>query len=225
MSTLTAKHLLTVSNVEFMTAMPRGARLLLPEISWADYEYLLGEIKDGSPLRLHYDQGKLEIMTLSPQHESLKVLFGHVVFVLAEELAMKLIGLGSTTFKLPEAARGTEPDDCFYIRRADAIEGKSSLDLRIDPGPDLVVEIDLTHPSLNKMPIYASLDVTEVWRYDGEQMHLYLLTQGQYKEIVNSDLFPFLTAAKLTDFLAESNFRNVIPAIRAFRKWVNSQLA
>ena len=220
MSVRTAKHLINVSHVEFMKEMPEGARLFVSDVPWNDYEYLLGEISENSSVRLSYDQGDLEFMTLSPQHENLKVLFGHFLFVLAELLNKNLIGLGSTTFKLPEAARGTEPDDCYYINRAESIEGKTTIDLSIDPGPDLVVEIDLTHPSLNKLPIYASLDVTEVWRFDGEKMRFYGLKQGQYAEINNSELFPFLTATKLTEFLGEANFRNVIPVVRAFREWV-----
>lgn len=133
---------------------------------------------------------------------------------------MKMIGLGSTTFKLPTAARGTEPDDCYYIRRAELIEDQAELDLAIDPGPDLVLEIDLTHPSLDKMPIYASLGVLELWRYDGERMHFYLLVGEQYQEIDSSDLFPFLTATQLTQFIPTTKYRNLIPLIQAFRQWI-----
>lgn len=224
MSVNTAKHLVNVSHLKFMSEMPDGARLYVSDVPWKDYEYLLGEISDSSSVRISYDQGELEFMTLSPQHENIKVLFGHFLFVLAELLDKNLIGLGSTTFKLPDAARGTEPDDCYYINRAEAIEGKTTIDLSVDPGPDLVVEIDLTHPSLNKMPIYASMDVCEVWRFDGVRMHFYLLKEKQYLEISNSELFPFLTAHKLTEFLGEANFRNVIPVVKAFRQWVADQI-
>ena len=130
MSVRTAKHLINMSHVEFMTEMPKGTRLLVSNVTWNDYEYLLGEISDNSSVRLSYDQGDLEFMTLSPQHENLKVLFRHFLFVLAELLNKNLIGLGSTTLKLPDAARGTEPDDYYYINRADASEGKSTIDLQ-----------------------------------------------------------------------------------------------
>jgi len=46
--------------------------------------------------------------------------------------------------------------------------GQDTIDLATDPPPDLVVEVDITHPSLDKFPIYASLRVPEVWRHDGE---------------------------------------------------------
>jgi Uma2 family endonuclease len=76
MSVRTAKHLVNVSQLEFISTMPEGARLFLSNVSWNEYERLLSEISDSSPVRLTYDQGDLEFMTLSPQHESLKVSKG-----------------------------------------------------------------------------------------------------------------------------------------------------
>ena len=183
---------------------------------------IYSQLADNSRFRLSYDQGKLEIMTLSPRHENIKTLFAHVLLVLAESLKLKIISLGSTTFTLPEAVRGTEPDDCFYIRRAALIEGSESIDLNIDPGPDLVVEVDISHPSLDKLPIYAALDVTEIWRHDGERIRFYLLAAGQYHEIETSDLFPFLSASVLTSFLGQGKFRDVVQMVITFREWVNA---
>ena len=33
------------------------------------------------------------------------------------------------------------------------------MDPAVDPPPDLVIEIDITDPSLNKLPIYAQMGV------------------------------------------------------------------
>ena len=44
-------------------------------------------------------------MTLSPRHERLKSLFAHLLAVLAEELNLNLVGLGSTTFRLRSCQR------------------------------------------------------------------------------------------------------------------------
>ena len=41
--------------------------------------------------------------------------------------------------------------------------------MTVDPPPDLVIEVDITRSSLDKLSIYAALRVPEVWRYtDGE---------------------------------------------------------
>ena len=220
MSTLVSRHLITADHLHLIATLPEDARLFLPNVPWDEYEYLLSQITDNSSIRIHYDQGKLEIMTLSPRHESLKVLFTHLLSVLTREMKYGFISLGSTTFKLPDAARGTEPDDCFYIRRAALVEDKETIDLEIDPGPDLVVEIDLSHPSMNKLPIYASLGVTEVWIYNGQQMRFYLLAGEEYEETSTSDLFPFLAPDSLTPFLTPGKIRDINKMTEAFRKWV-----
>ncbi len=221
-STLASSHFITADHLHLIATLPEDARLFLPNVPWAEYEYLLSQITDSSSIRLSYDQGRLEIMTLSPRHESLKVLFSHLLSVLTDELNLGFISLGSMTFKLPAAARGTEPDDCFYIRRAALVEDNETIDLAIDPAPDLVVEIDLSHPSLNKLPIYASLGVTEVWIYDGQEMRFYLLAEADYEEILTSDLFPFLTPSDLTNFLVPSKLRDINKMKNAFREWVQA---
>ena len=45
---------------------------------------------------------------------------------------------------------------------AERVRGKSRLDLSMDPPPNLVIEIDITSSSIEKLPIYALLGVPEV---------------------------------------------------------------
>jgi len=47
--------------------------------------------------------------------------------------------------------------------------------LATDPPPDLVIGIDITNPSLNKLPLYAAIGVPEVWRYTRDGLQLYPL--------------------------------------------------
>ncbi len=75
MSVLTAKHLLTVDHLEVIATLPPGSRFFMPNVRWEEYEHLLSQLEENSRFRLSYDQGKLELMTLSPRHESFKVLF------------------------------------------------------------------------------------------------------------------------------------------------------
>ncbi|MFM7449899.1 MAG: Uma2 family endonuclease [Leptolyngbyaceae cyanobacterium] len=132
----------------------------LSGISWQTYETLLKELSDRR-LRLTYNRGTLEIMAPSPEHELGKTLMGRFVETLAEESEIPIYPLGSTTFKRPELS-GAEPDECFYIRRIGAVQGKKRLDLTQDPAPDLVVEIDVTSSSQNRLQVYADLGVAEV---------------------------------------------------------------
>ncbi len=135
---------------------------------------------------------------------------------------MNLISLGSATFSLPAMAQGVEPDDCFYIRHAAVMAKKDEVNLAVDPAPELVVEIDISHRSLYKMPIYANLGVAEIWRHDGTQVKFYQLHGKSYVEVESSDLFPFVTSAILSQFLETGKEQGVIPMVKAFREWVQT---
>jgi Uma2 family endonuclease len=79
-----------------------------------------------------------------------------LIGVIAEELEIGLEGVGSTTFRREDLARGFEPDACYYLTKAEYIRHKDDIDLAVDPPPELVIEIDITSPSLNKFSILAS---------------------------------------------------------------------
>ena len=212
----------TSSLLETIETLPANSTLLLHEVSWAEYEDLLALLPDNPRFRLSYDQGTLQIMTLSPRHERLKSLFAHLLAVLTEELNLNLAGLGSTTFRLAEAARGLEPDDCYYIYQAERMAGQDTIDLATDPPPDLVVEVDISHPSLDKFPIYVSLRVPEVWRHDGHTLQFFRLIGERYTQTPASGLFPLLAAEVLAGFVQQGNQYGIIPMIRAFRDWVRA---
>ena len=84
----------TTSLFEIIEALPASSTLLLHEMSWEEYETLLALVPDNPRFRLSYDQGTLEIMTLSSRHERLKALFTPLLTVLTEELNLNLVGLG-----------------------------------------------------------------------------------------------------------------------------------
>lgn len=207
---------------DLILSLPAGARLSLEDIGWQEYEDLLAELDEKPHLRLTYDHGDLDIMTLSPEHEGYSRLFTHFIQVLTEETETDFIALGSTTLRDHLVESGVEADDCYYIGEfADVVE-KKRLDLSQDPPPDLAVEIDITNRSLGKLPIYALLRVKEVWRFDGSQMRFYLLIGSQYVEQEQSDRFPFLTSEVLKPFLEQGRKRGINAMRRAFRDWVQA---
>ncbi|NOT60180.1 MAG: Uma2 family endonuclease [Acidobacteria bacterium] len=206
-----------------VAVMPRGTRLSGDDISWEEYEDLLAAITDQPHFRISYDRGELEIMSTSSTHESWKVLFTHLLAILAEELNLNLYSLGSMTFKLPDFAQGVEPDDCFYIHRAAQIIGVEEIDLARDPGPELVVEIDLSSHSLDKFPIYANLGVEEVWRRNKRELEFYRHDGYGFQRVTQSELFPMLTSERLERFLLKGRQEGIVPMNRAFRVWVRAQ--
>jgi Uma2 family endonuclease len=176
-------------------------RVVLRSVSWETYERLLAENPDSSSPRLTYDRGILEIMSPSAEHEWYKELISDLVKLLARELRIDILSLGSTTFRREETERGFEPDACFYVTRARQLRAKERIDLSIDPPPDIVVEVAVTRSSLSKFPICASLGVPEIWSYDGNRLRIYRLDKSEYVESSSSSILPELEAQQLTAWL------------------------
>ena len=111
--------------------------ILLPGVRWETYESLLADMQDSHAAHFAYDQGMLEIMAPSHEHESLKHVIAMLVEVLAEEMEMDIHGGGSTTFRREDLAKGFESDECFYIQHAERVRGKKQIDLAQGPiSPD-----------------------------------------------------------------------------------------
>lgn len=88
-----------------------------------------------------------------------------------------------------------------------------------DPPPDLVIEIDITSPSLDKLPLFAQAGVPEVWRFDGSRLSIYELAGGEYLERDASDAFPDVTAADVTSFIKDSETMTRPEWARKLRGW------
>ena len=137
-------------------------RVLLRNISWQTYQALLKDVEEQPGIRMTYDRGLLEIMTPLDPHESYKKLLGRFVEALTEELNVEIRSLGSRTCNREDLARGLEPDQCYYIQNEQVVWDKDQIDFHQDPPPDLVIEIDITSSSINRLELYADLGVPEV---------------------------------------------------------------
>src|SRR5262245_60898960 len=173
---------------------PPEERTLLHDISWETYERLLSECVNKTGTRFAYNEGDLEIMVVYAGHEGANRILARIAEITAEETGRDFKPLGSTTFKREDLAKGIEPDSCFYFRNAKAVRGKYKIELPDDPPPELVIEVDITRPSLPKFPIFAGIGIAEVWRYDGERVRFYSLEGAQYREIEDSVVLPPMTA-------------------------------
>jgi Uma2 family endonuclease len=212
-------------SVEAMTAnllAPPDEIIRLSGISWKTYETLLEELSDRR-LRLTYNRGHLEIMAPSPEHELSKEVLGRFIDTIAEEFDVNIYPLGSTTFKQPELS-GAEPDKCFYIRNIAAVQGKKRLDMGEDPAPDLVLEIDITSSSQNRLQVYADLGVAEVWIYNGESLIIQQLQNGTYMVAQTSQFFASLSIPDIASWLQRSTTMDYLALVKAFRVWVRSQI-
>lgn len=194
-------------------------RFVLHNISWETYEHLLADHEHASSPRFTYDRGDLEIMSPMRQHEAINRALASLVEVVGEEHGIDFDNSGSTTFKRRDLERGFEPDSCFYFKNEPAIRDKRVIDLRTDPPPDLVIEIDITHSSLDKHSIFATLGVPEVWRYDGERVAILLLEGDVYVPGERSLSLPRVQAAEINHWISLLGASSRMEWLRRVRKW------
>lgn len=197
-------------------------RVVMTGVSWATYERLLADLKDSSSPRLTFDKGVLEVMSPSAEHEESNRTIALLVEVLAEEFGIDVRSLGSTTFRREDLEQGFEPDSCFYVQNEARMRGRREIDLAVDPPPDLVVEVDITSPSLPKLPLYARVGVPEVWRYDGELMTIYRLAGADYETADVSAVLPGVTSRDLTRLLEESRTQRRTLWLKVVREWARA---
>lgn len=152
-------------------------RVTLYHISWKSSEQIIEALGNNHAARLTYYKGTLEIVSPLEEYESAHDRLGVLINLLIEELDLNIKSMASTTLKLPSLKIGAEPDKCYYIQNEPIVRGKK-VDLTVDPSPDLVLEVDITHTDINKNQLYQEMKVSEFWRYNGKRLTIYLLNQG-----------------------------------------------
>jgi Uma2 family endonuclease len=197
--------------------------VILDSVTWDTYERLITEHGERCGTRFTYDEGVLQIMVISSRHERPNRRLATLVEVLAEEWGLDIEQLGSMTFKRKDLQKGFEPDSCFYIQHADAVSGREEIDLKVDPPPDLTIEVDITRDALNRFPIFAAVGIPEVWRFDGTKVIFYQLESKSYVETSDSLAFPALNAETATQFLEQSKNMKSTVWLRKVRDWAREQ--
>ncbi|XWK86619.1 MAG: Uma2 family endonuclease [Phormidium sp.] len=201
-----------------------GSHLVLNDISWETYEKLLDLFAEHPKLRMTYYKGTLELMTPLSDHERFSWTIGRLVAVLSEELGLEILGVKSTTWRSEPNAVGKEADESFYIQNEVAVRSKLKIDLTVDPPPDLAIEIDTTHSSIDKMAVYTELKVPEVWRYKNGTISINILTDTGYVESETSLAFGSFPVKELPRFMQLDSEKGENARMREFREWVRSQM-
>jgi Uma2 family endonuclease len=194
----------------------------LDGISWETYTNLWQDLSNNRCLKLTYYYGNLEIMSPSPEHEYYKEVMGRFVETLAEELNIKIQPLGSTTFRRLNYG-GAEPDKCYYVSNINAIKNIKRFKPNEEIAPDLILEIDLTSMSNNRLEIYRDLGVKEVWIYS-EGLQILQLKNNQYIKEENSIIFPNLPLLEINDFMQKLEEIDYLDLIKMFRQWVREKI-
>lgn len=164
--------------------------VILRGVTWADYQRLLEVRGDRSGPRITYLEGRVEIMSPSRSHESIKSIIGCLVEVYCLERGIEFSTYGSWTLEDKEAGRGAEPDECYVFGEV------------ADPKrPDLAIEVVWTSGGIDKLEVYRKLGVREIWFWKRGVITPYLLRGDTYEEIPSSDALPGIDLAVLAKHL------------------------
>jgi len=198
------------------TTTPAEQRTLLTNISWQTFKAMLVDMGSERATRLAYDKGLVEIMTPLMPHENSNRLIEVFVGVLCEELGLEI--------KRADLERGAEPDSSYYIQNEPLVRDKAEIDLDNDPPPDLVLEVEYSRSRIDKLSLYAAMEIPEFWRYNGSVLRIYRLESGHYVQRNNSPTFAPIAVTEIPKFLQQSRKVGEITCTRNFRNWIRQQL-
>jgi Uma2 family endonuclease len=176
-------------------------------VSWADYERVMKIRGDGSVPRLTYEEGVLELMSPSLDHEALKSWIGCLVEAWCDVHEVEFSAIGSWTLKNKRKRAGVEPDECYIFGERRHRNERRRL--------DLVIEVIWTSGGIDKRDLYHRFGVREIWfwRRGGLTVHAFR-TRG-YQEIPSSEALPGIDLAELVSFLDRPTTSKAVRDYRA----------
>lgn len=164
--------------------------MILRGATWADYQRLLEVRGDRSAPRLTYLEGRIEIMSPSREHESIKSVIGRLVEVYCLERGVEFSTYGSWTLEDKSKESGVEPDECYVFGEVAPPER-----------PHLAIEVVWTSGGLNKLEVYRRLGVREVWYWRRGKITPFVLRDGVYAEVAASEVLPGIDVDQLASYL------------------------
>jgi Uma2 family endonuclease len=208
-------------------------RVILPDVSWQQFETLLSELGDERKSHLTLERKRLELMTPTEEHRRCNQLIESLILLVADELNVPITAVGAVMLKRADLLLATEPDESYYLQRPVPLDSRV-INLMRDAPPDLVVEVAITKSAISKLAIYAAMEIPEVWRYvtqTGEEALLkgklafYQLRGDRYVETDHSNAFPTLPSDRVVAFLEHSDSIGLAQALQTLRAWVQQTLA
>lgn len=205
-------------------------RLVLSGVLWEQYVAIADALPDRPNLRMIYIDGSLTFLILSRRHDRYEDQLDNLIKAVARAFDIVYDVSGSATLRREGVGVGVEPDRAYYFGdHAFLMCGFIEIDLDSQPPPDLIIEVEVSHPADRAMAIHSRLGVPEVWRYDVRKNTLgfYSLSEvGAYISIGRSRYLPMLGPA---DVLAQLELgKSVVPFSRwldQLSDWVRDELA
>jgi Uma2 family endonuclease len=197
-------------------------------LTWDDFETIARIKGDRRAPRLIYSSGELSLVSPLYAHEGNADHLDVIVKAVCYELGIPYIAAGATLFRRRDLDKGIEGDRTYYIASERAIREKTELDLQTDPPPDLVIEVEVTHPARAAVETWCKLGVPEVWVYSPRKNALRIVgrdAEGRYQEVPASLSFPFLRAEEILRWACRPGTESQFHWERRLRAWIRDELA
>lgn len=185
------------------TPQTQTNKLVLDRISWEKFEQIETTFKDIEGVRFIYLDGELEIiMSPSQAHEDAKSTIGLLLEAYMRAKKIRFYTTGSVTLGKKEITGRKEPDESYNIHSKKEI-------------PDLVIEVIITSGDINILEIYRRIGIQEVWFYQDGLLTVYVLKDGKYSKVNQSQLLPELNLENFTKYV---NYPDQYDAVTEFIK-------
>jgi Uma2 family endonuclease len=219
----------TTPDRQAMKAPNGETRFCVPGVSYHVYETWARSLPETTAVRMAYDGRSMELMVTGPIHDDYRGLLGRLVEVVTEEMEIPMSSRGETTWIRPEIERGLEADQSYYfllekLALAKAAKARGSNDVADYPNPDLAIEVDISLPQVDRPGIYAKLQVTEVWRFDGRVLTIERLGDDGRYHAVEASFFLGIRAHDVTHWLIDEDSSDETAWARRLRAWVRANL-
>ncbi len=195
-------------------------------LDWPGYLGLLKALGERGVPRLTYLDGRVTLVSPGDTHELLKKRLAALVEDVLVGLGIDHVASGQTTLRRRPRKAGVEGDETYYIARAGVVAEKTRIDLRVDPPPDLAIEVVVSHPVKDALEVYRRLRVPEVWVCDGASLRILILgTDHRYAQAPASVALPLLTAAEILGWVQRPEALRNARWRQEIRAWVAATLA
>lgn len=187
-----------------LNALPEQ-RLILPLVmTWQHFKILDALLENTRSVRLSYLDGSVEIMTLSPEHETIKCVLGLLLGQFFLEKDIDFRPTGSATLQGETKGSSKEPDLSYYF-------GENR---RQKAAPDLAIEVIFTSGKIDKLEYYRRFNIAEVWFWEDGVFAIYELQGDRYDRVSQSVLLPDLDLELLGRCLQMSEEKEAVKAFR-----------
>jgi Uma2 family endonuclease len=197
-------------------------------VDWGSYLRLLRLRGDSSVPRMIYLDGNLLLMTPSLPHEERKERLSRLVNELVAECQIPCRPTASTTWKRRNRRGGLEGDLSYYIANEPNVRRKRTIDLRVDPPPDLAVEVVYSHDVSRAIEVYRRLGVPELWIATERKFSILGLDRPgrgrRYREVDRSVGLPFLSADEIAEWIYRDAPDGETQWLRELKAWVRDTI-